>query len=302
MSNLTLLALSQIFYDSIANPRTRITYAESINNMMSYVGTARPVNEVTPIDLISHVNIYINRNLSPHTVNKHIKTIQVFFNWLVKAQVINHSPAKALTKRKVSDLVPKEKAMPKNDLVRILEYTQWLPRDDAFIKFLSDTACRARGVAGLRITDVDFSTNTAVVTEKGDISRTVAFGDATATALHHWLTVRNAPTDFVFQSGPRLFTAEAAGQTVRRLCIKVGVTPRQTHSLRHAKGWQLSDSHIGIGVIATALGDTVETVVKSYIPRDEKRAIDALKENAIPVSSPKTQPSNIIQFPQKKLS
>ncbi|MCU0481683.1 MAG: tyrosine-type recombinase/integrase [Anaerolineae bacterium] len=302
MSNLTLSELSQIFYDSIANPRTRIAYAESINNMMNYVGPARPVGEVTPIELISHVNTYIKRELSPHTVNKHIKTIQTFFNWLVKTQVIKESPAKALKKRKVSTLVPKSKAMPKDDLITILEYTKWLPREDAFIKFVADTACRARGVAGLRIGDIDFETNTATVTEKGDISRTVAFGDATAIALRRWLAVRKAPTDFVFQSGPRRFSPEAAGQMVRRLCIKVGVKPRQTHSLRHAKAWELSDDGVGVGVIATALGDTVDIVVKYYIPRDEVRALESLKQKSIATPEPQKQPDNIIQFPLKRVS
>jgi len=299
MSDRLLRDAIAIYYDTISNPKTRISYAESINNMADYVGN-RPIDTITPIDLIAHINTYIKRKLSPHTINKHIKTIKIFFNWLVKIGELKDTPTKALKKQRVNDLVPKSKAMPKEDLAIILDYTKWLPREDAFIKFLADTACRARGVAGLRIGDIDFTTNTATVTEKGDISRTVAFGDATATALRRWLAVRKAPTDFVFQSGDRRFTSEAAGQMVRRLCIKVGIKPRQTHSLRHAKGWQMSDDGVGVGVIATALGDTVETVVKYYLPRDEARAMETLKDKAIPQPEPKTTPDNIIHFPQKR--
>ncbi|MDX2078597.1 MAG: tyrosine-type recombinase/integrase [bacterium] len=301
MSTRLLKDAVAIYYDTIRNPKTRITYAESINNMVEFVGN-RPINMITPIDLIAHNNTYIKRNLSPHTVNKHIKTVQAFFNWLVRVGELQQSPAKALKKQRVNHLVPKAKAMPKEDLAKILEYTQWDPRKDALIKFLSDTACRARGVAGLRIGDIDFESNTAIVTEKGDISRTVAFGDATATALKRWLAVRKAPTDFVFQSGPKRFTAEGAGQMVRRICIKVGVPPRQTHSFRHAKGWEMSDDGVGVGVIATALGDTVEVVVQYYIPRDEARAMATLKEKSIPAPAPKKQPTNIIEFPQKRSS
>jgi integrase/recombinase XerD len=299
MSNLNLKDALGIFYDSITNTNTLRTYKETLRPMADFVGN-RPLSAITTADLITHINTYKKRNLSPKTVNKHIKHIKSFFNWLVNIGELTQSPAKPIKSMRVDNSVPKNKAMPKEDLQKILEYTRWFPREDAFIKFLADTACRARGVAGLRIGDIDFDTNTATVTEKFDKTRIVAFGDATANALRRWLAIRKAPNDFVFQKGNRSFSAAAAGKMVRTLCIKVGVKPRQTHSLRHAKAYELSDAGVSVTVIAKALGDTEQIVMEYYMPKDIERAVQALKAMSITEPTPEKAPDNVIVFPSKK--
>jgi site-specific recombinase XerD len=293
-----------VFLPTNPNKNTRATYGYSLGKMLDYVGN-RPIKDITPFDLMGYISNLTKKDgspLSPHSVNKEIKTCRVFFNWCVKANLITTSPMSAVAYHPTPRRIDRSKSMPDDDLTKILttlrEMRMW--REYALIMFLADTGCRAGGVAGLKIKDINFTTKTAHVTEKGDKQRVVAFGDETATALSRWLRLRVSFTDLVFQKGKRSFTSEAVGMMVRRCCLLAGVTPRQSHSLRHRKGHQLADAGIAPTVAATALGhDSILTTLNSYYPKDDERALRALRglsigEDTIP------KKDNITPFPSTK--
>lgn len=292
------------FLSTRPNSNTRATYGYSLERMLAYVGN-RPIANITPFDLMSYISNLAKTDgtpLSPHSVNKEIKTCRVFFNWCIKTGLIPTSPMSPVTYHPTPRRIDRDKAMPDDDLTTIIttlrEMRMW--RELALIMFLADTGCRAGGVAGLRLADLNLANGTAYVTEKGDKQRLVAYGDETASALTHWLSKRTGITDYVFQKGKRLFTSEAVGMMVRRCCILADVPPRQSHSLRHRKGHQLADAGIAPSVAATALGhDSIMTTLKSYYPHDDARALRALRglslgDDTIP------QKDNIVPFPSPK--
>jgi site-specific recombinase XerD len=63
-------------------------------------------------------------------------------------------------------------------------------RDAALITFLLDTGARRGEVAGLRVTDIDFDVDVALVLGKGRRERALPFGRTTAVALDRYLHVR----------------------------------------------------------------------------------------------------------------
>lgn len=289
-----------IFLSTYRNPTTRATYAYSLHKMADYVGN-RPVSDIRPLDLIGYIASLTNREgapLSPNSINKEIKTCRVFFNWLVKATEIPASPMKPIPYQSIPRHIDRDKAMPDDDLNKILDRVQFMPRENALIRFLADTGARAGGVANLKLSDIDLATCTAIITEKGDKQRRVAFGKTTAEAIRRWLIVRKGTTDYIFQKGNRPFSSEAVGSMVRRCCLLAGVTPRQSHSLRHRKGHQLADAGVAPTVAATVLGHESPLItMKHYYPRDTDRALEALRALTLdPTIEDTPTPPNVIRL------
>jgi site-specific recombinase XerD len=63
-------------------------------------------------------------------------------------------------------------------------------RDTAMITFLIDTGARRGEIAGLRVADLDFDLDVALVLGKGRRERALPFGRTTAIALDRYLRVR----------------------------------------------------------------------------------------------------------------
>lgn len=291
------------FLPTNPNPRTRQTYAYSLNKMSDYVGN-RPIDSITPFDMMNYINQLAKADgspLAPDSINKEIKTCRTFFNWLVKTREITHTPMSAIKYHPTPRRVDRSKAISQDDIALIIKTLKEMrkPREYALIMFLTDTGCRAGGVANLRVGDIDFSTNTAYVVEKGDKQRRVAFGEDTALALTRWIRKRKSKTDFVFQSGNRSFSAEAVGSMVRRCCEWAGTSRLyQSHAFRHAKGHQLADAGVPASIVATALGhESVLTTLKSYFPQDEDRAIKALRDASLGATH--IVPPNVVKIPKK---
>lgn len=273
---------------------TARAYAGCLHPLLEVLGPAREADRVRPIELTEYIHDLMSdeRGLSEATQQKHIKTIKTFFRWLHRMEISDSDKSKNLRQKRISRQIDRNKAMKDDELEAILTYAQYFPRNYAIILFLADTGCRAGGVATLRIgrsIDPDQTPTApglyldrymAIVTEKGDKMRPVAFGKKTAGALAEWLLQRpQADHDFVFTWGKNRLTPEAVSQIVRRACKRVGIRSLGAHSLRHRKGHQLADSGQPITVAATVLGHSDPMITAMfYYPNDWGRALDAMSQ------------------------
>lgn len=279
-------------------PVTRSGYFYILRDMLGFLGPERPVNSIKPEHLVEYANAVYSRDYTPITIRKYIKTVKTFFNFCVNLEFIDKSPARVLKLRKVSDYVPPEKAMTDDELAAILDYTRYYPRDHALILFIADTGCRAGGASHLKVADLDLPHCRATVTEKGDKTRPVAYGEACARALGLWLIKRPHQAGvYVFSRTQTPIKPDNISQIIRRNCLKCGLRSLGSHSLRHRKGHQLADARIAPSVAATALGhEDARITIEHYYPRDWERAEAALHELAQPAEKPK----NIIDLKSKK--
>lgn len=294
-----------VFLSTYSNAKTRLTYEYSLMKMADYIGN-RPVQDISPLDAMAYVGSLISHTtakgkpLSPHSINKEIKTCRAFYNWLVRIESIPKSPFVGVRYQPVPLYDTHQKSMPDDDLLLILERVKYMPRENALIRFLADTGCRARGVGELTLDRLDIPNRIAWVIEKGDKSRPVVFGEDTANALTRWLQKRgNLASPLVFQStDKRTFSAEAVGAMVRRCCILAGVKPRQSHALRHRKGEQIMATYADPAKGSKALGNSVKTFLASYASRDINDALEMMRD--LVLESEKQTPPNVIQLPPKK--
>ena len=284
---------------------TRNSYFYPMRDHVSLVGAELPLTAVTPVHIASYSEVIRQRDYTLKTIEKHFKTVKTFWNWCLKMDLIEKSPARVLKLPKVPGNIGREKAMPDNDLALFLDYlrrqTQTTDpeeytvalRNHALFRFLADTGARAGGAASLQLPDLHINELYAFVTEKGNKRRKVAFSQECAHALTLWILRRPHTPNFqnVFISlneAPSPMTANYIGQVMRRLTKHVEkdlgyeMKNKNPHSLRHRLGHKMWDARIAPSLIAAALGhEDIETAIRHYAPNDWESAADAIREQAI---------------------
>jgi site-specific recombinase XerD len=129
-----------------------------------------------------HVEAYIEAFLKDHkasTANTRYQSLRVFFDFLVDEGEIAESP----TRNMRPPIVPEQRTavLTDDDLRALLTTCAGKGfenrRDDAILRLFIDTGMRLAELAGLRVNDLDFTDDVAVVLGKGRRPRACPFGD-----------------------------------------------------------------------------------------------------------------------------
>lgn len=279
------------------------TYGYNLKNFSDFMEGNPLIGDITPTHLLKYQEHVQGREeageIAEATRNTYLKMAKVFFNWLAKTALLDTSPARLLKIPRGSSAVEREKAMSHDELLRILEWAKWRPRDFALITFFADTGCRAGGAAGLRVQDIDFESMRAIVTEKGEKSRPVSFGSVCARALHVWLKKRPSGSgEYVFSFDGHAMLADSLSQAVRRACKVVGIRSLGSHAIRHLKGHEMAYGLVPPTLAAKAMGHSVRTYWDSYSPTSQTEVDAVMRKFAIKEedvgrsSSPKSPDQN----------
>lgn len=142
-----------------------------------------------------HVESFIADNLTrskPATASIRHRALQQFFKWAFDEGEILASPMANMKPPHIPE--EPQPVVSDIDLAGLLKSCDGKDfasrRDAAIIRLLLDTGMRRSELAGLRIEDVDFEHNVAVVLCKGRRLRACPFGRRTAVALDRYLRVR----------------------------------------------------------------------------------------------------------------
>jgi site-specific recombinase XerD len=110
-------------------------------------------------------------------------------------------------------------------------------RDTAILRLFLDSGIRLAEMAGLRVTEVDFDHNVAIVLGKGSRPRGVPFGKRTAKALDRYLRARahhpHAADEWLWLGKQGRLTSTGIGQLVRRRGREAGLPNLHPHLFRH---------------------------------------------------------------------
>lgn len=277
---------------------TRQSYLYVLRAMQDWLGPAREVSDLKPDQLLEYSHHLKSKNYAPASYRKHIKTMKTLFNWLVKVEILTASPARVLKVPKLGMYVSRDKAMTDDEYAALLDYFKWKPRDYALFIFLGDTGCRIGGAAGLKVDDLDINNRRAKVTEKGDKTRPVFFGDECARALARWLLARPKKAGvYVFSRTKNAIKPNNISLMIRRACKQVGIRTLSGHSLRHRKGHQFADKRIAVTVAATALGHSDPLItLQHYYPADYFSAEQAIHELSTPANMKPAEPRPILNL------
>jgi len=258
----------------------------------------RSVHTITASDLRRYIVEQRKRLLSEDTIHAHHRALHRFFNWC-SAEYGTANPM-------VNMKLPKQpkpklpKAISIFDIVRLIETCgddQLGIRDAAMIAFLADTGCRAAGVCGLKLIDLDMDHGRAHVTEKGDKVRAVYFSETTAVLMGRWLDQRDrAATVFHNHRGAPI-TPNGLLQMTNRRKAQAGIRGRTNpHSFRHGFAREYLKAGGDLATLARILGhEDVSTTALFYgvFTGDEI-------QNAHRKHSPMGAISRVLNLPSKK--
>jgi site-specific recombinase XerD len=175
----------------------------------------------------------------PSTAHTRQKGLNVFFNWLVAEGELERSPMANIKPITLPDTpVPVIDDADLAKLLKLLEGPSFEQRRDmAIIRLFVDSGLRRTELANLKIDDVDFEHQVAVVMGKGSRPRACPFGVRTARALDRYLRVRDGHRDagspmlWLGRHGP--LSSDGVRHMLERRGREAGIEGLHAHRFRH---------------------------------------------------------------------
>jgi site-specific recombinase XerD len=204
----------------------------------------------TAVEYVSreHIETFLSevlRRWKPATALARHKALQAFYRWLVEEGEVRESPMRHVKPPHVPETPPT--MITDDQFRRLLKACEGRSfdqrRDTAILKLFHDTGMRRAELAGLRVEDIDFEHNVAIVVGKGKRPRACPFGNRTAQSLDRYLRARaghrlaNRPELWIGKLGP--MTNEGIYEALRRRAKQAGLEVFHPHLLRHgfAHAW-----------------------------------------------------------------
>jgi site-specific recombinase XerD len=190
-----------------------------------------------------HVEAYIVHVVSTRAANTAAtayRSLRRFFGWLVEEGEIARSPMERIRQPTVPETpVPVLSKEQIRRLFKVCEGPDFADRRDlAILKLLADSGLRRQELAGLKVSDVDFTEGIVWVMGKGRRPRAAPFGRKTARTLDRYLRARarhphaDAPELWLGRKGP------LGEGSVWRICVdrgrEAGIPNFYPHVLRHS--------------------------------------------------------------------
>ena len=249
--NLTLDAAKASFRRHLraANkaPRTIQTYLDALDHFARFLAADGMPTDVGLIRA-EHVEAWLVRlqddGRRAASVANRYRSLQQFFRWLADEEEIADSPMARMKPPAVPVQPPP--VLAEEQLRRLLKACEGTGfeerRDMALLRLLMDTGMRRAECAGLKVTDVDFDAEVAVVMGKGRRARACPFGRRTAQALDRYLRARAkhpaASMPWLWLGKKGRLTDTGILQMIRRRGRTAGIEHIYVHLFRHTYAHQ----------------------------------------------------------------
>lgn len=196
----------------------------------------RDVKNITPHDVREYLNDVRKSYTSESSVSAFSRPVHRFWKWAAIEYNLSN-PCRNI--RYPGKIKAQPRAAELEDIQAMFHATGNPPagtRDRAILAFLLDTGVRSQGLRELRMSNLYVSDRKAIVTEKGNKTRTVVFTSHTVELLNKWIAIREN-VDVVFYSINTLeeLTQRGLYQLLKRLARRAKVTGKfNPHAFRHA--------------------------------------------------------------------
>lgn len=228
-------------------PRTIETYLDAVDLFGRFLAAQGMPTAVGAIRR-EHIEAWLvdlaDRGQAPATVSNRYRSLHSFFAWLVDEDELIHSPMERMRPPHVPEQPPA--VLRDDELARLLRACAGTDfdarRDTALIRLLIDTGMRRGELVELKLTDIDFDHDVAVVMRKGRRARSCPFGHKTAQALDRYLRLRtrhpHAALEALWLGRKGALAANSVLQLVRRRGRQAGIADLHPHVFRHTYAHQ----------------------------------------------------------------
>lgn len=284
---------------------TKLSYTRYVCNFLNYINNIININiyddknfkKIKPMHIDSymeHIKFYDDgKEKSGMYRAAQLSAIKNFFDFLKRNRLVLTNPCDGTD-------IPKDNKQHEiitisNDDINIImsniengvgsnearqEQKKWKNRDKAIILLGITTGLRIGAIVGIDIDDIDLDNKTITVTEKGNIDRTIYFGDNTKTVIENWLYDRknivnndNERAMFVSRNNTRMSTRNME-HIMKRLTngIDKKITP---HKMRATCATKLYEKTGDIYLVQQQLGHKSIKNTERYAKVSNERRIQA---------------------------
>lgn len=245
-------------------------------DLEQYAETIAANESLAPDEIVHrHLELLRERGLKDASVARKYASIRVYHLFLITEGYAKADPTGAIDTPRRAASIPK--ALTVDQVVKLIEAPDTSKplgrRDRAVLEFLYGTGCRATELVDLDLHDLDFETNSAIVTGKGDKQRMVPIGSYASRAIATWLpdrlTIRRPDQD----SGALFLTARGnrlSRQTVWRIVEsaggRAGINPSHLspHVLRHSAATHMVEGGADLRTVQEILGHASLSTTQIY--------------------------------------
>lgn len=258
------------------SPATTRLYRRILFSLTSAIGPERDLARLSFEDLLDFMDVLLRRGLKDSTRMQYSVVIKGFCAWCVSRKYIAESPAADIQVRVIKRDPTDSRAVPPEDLQKMLNFSFPNRRNYALLMFMIDTGCRVGGLCSLTFPHLDLDKHNAWLFEKGAKWHQVFFGPETKAALRRWLDRRPTPTpahDYVWTAKAPFFqglTVAGVEAIVRRTSEAAECSRTwYPHAIRHAVGHAWAKAGLPATAIQGKLGhENVLTTIEHYFPHD----------------------------------
>jgi len=214
------------------------------------------------------------------SIARKLSTLRSFFKYLAKHGMISDNPAKAVITPKQEKPIPAY--LPVDDMFRLLDFfkqnTLLGRRNRAIFETLYSTGIRISELAGMNVSDVDFSDQIIRVLGKGNKERIVPAGTKAMEAINTYrkmllqeMTFRPNKADvsnvgplFLNKNGGRLTTRSIRrilDNAIRECGLAQPISP---HGMRHSFATHMLEAGADLRVVQELLGHKSLSTTQKY--------------------------------------
>lgn len=229
------------------SPSTIVTYAKAVDQFSQYLaGTGMP-RELSGIRR-EHIEAFLvdlqGRGMKPATVSQRYRSLQQFFRWAKDEGERRESPMANMKPPHVPETPPP--VLTADELRALLKAADGTDfderRDTAILRLFLDTGMRRAELSGLRLEDIDFDHDVAIVLGKGRRPRACPFGRKTAQAVDRYLRARakhaHADLEWLWLGKQGRLGETGVEQVVKRRGRQAGLPHIHPHLFRHTYAHQ----------------------------------------------------------------
>lgn len=238
-------------------------------------------NLLSPTDITAfHIRDCIRQlhqhQLSPRSLQRWLSAVRSFLNFLIKKKYLQANPCEGIKAPKANKPLPK--TLDTDQVGQLLNHStdSFLgARDSAMLELMYSSGLRLSELTGLNLHDIDWGSQTVIVTGKGGKSRQLPIGRFALKALRNWLTWREkvAKDDkelavFISNKGKRL-GQRSVQLRLKQLSISQGMDQLvHPHMLRHSFASHLLESSGDLRAVQELLGHANISTTQIYTHLD----------------------------------
>jgi len=268
--------LNYLRYERNHSAQTVQTYEEALIEFESYIilkdsGLSLATADT---DLIRDwMESLMDKGNTASTINKKLSALRSFYRFSLRRKLVERDPAHCVTGPKKSKPLPQ--FLREGEMDRLLDDLEWNDtynnvRARTLLVLLYEAGLRRSELVGLNDEDVDFVNGQLKVTGKRNKQRIIPFGEELATALHRYMTVRDAQFGadckalFLNDKGQRMADYQVYVIVRKYLSAVTTLKKRSPHVLRHTFATAMLNNGAGLEEIKNLLGHESVSTTEIY--------------------------------------